>query len=123
MDIGGDCGIVLLVLMIVTAVARVAALIRINLFYCVFGGGICGICSNCGGICCLASGISSDGNSDYGDLLFPTTTITTTTNIPTTTTALHTLRYGTFGDGGNSGFGWVLMLVVVMVGFFLVIVA
>ena len=108
MDIGGDCGIVLLVLMIVTAVARVAALIRINLFYCVFGGGICGICSNCGVICCLASG---SGNSYYGDLLLPTTTITTTTNIPTTTTSLHTLRYGTFGDG------WVLMSVVVMLGF------
>ena len=48
MDIGGDCGIVLVVVMIVTAVARVAALIRINLFYCVFGGGICVICSICG---------------------------------------------------------------------------
>ena len=73
-----------------------------------FCGGNCGIFSNCGGICCLASGSGSDVNSDYGDLLFPTTT---TTNIPTTTTALHTLRYGTFGDG------WVLMSVVVMVGF------
>ena len=38
--------------------------------------------------------------------------------IPTTTTALHTLRYGSFGEGGNSGFGRVLMSVVVMVGFF-----
>ena len=44
MDIGGDCGIVLVVVMIVTAVTRVAALIRINIFVCVFGG----ICSNCG---------------------------------------------------------------------------
>ena len=114
MDIGSDCDIVLVVVMIVTAVARVSALIRINLFYCVFGGGICGIC---GGICYLATGSGSYGNRDYGDILFPTTTITTTTNIPTTTTALHTLRYGTFGDDGNSGFGWVLMFVVVMVGF------
>ena len=32
--------------MIVMAVASVAALIRINLFYCVFGGGIGGVCSN-----------------------------------------------------------------------------
>ena len=118
MDIDGDCGIVLVVVMIVTAVARVSALIRINLYYFVLSGGICGICSV---ICCLANG--SYCNSDYGDLLFPTTTIATTTDIPTTTTALHTLRYGSFGEGGNSGFGWVLMSVVVMVGFFLVIVA
>ena len=114
MDIGGDCGIVLVVVMIVTAVARVAAFIRVNLFYCVFGGVIC---SNCGGIGCLASGSVSDGNRDYGDLLFPTTPITTTTNIPTSTTALHTHRYGTFCDGSKSCFGWVLMSVVVMVGF------
>ena len=53
-----------------------------------FGGVICGICSICGGIFCVASGSGSDGNSDYG---------------------------GLFGDGGNSGFGWVLMSVVVMV--------
>ena len=117
MDIGVDCGIFLVVVMIVTAGARVTALFRINLFYFVFGGGICGICSICGGICCLASGRGSDGNSDYGDLLFPTTTITTITNIPTTTTALNTLIYGIFGDGDNNGFGWVLMSVVVMVGF------
>ena len=117
MDVGGDCGTVGVVVIMVTAVARVAALIRINLFNCVFGGGICCICSNCGGICCFASGSGSDSNIDYGYLLFPTTTITTTTNIPTTTTALHTLRYGTFGDDGNSGFGWVLMSLVVMVGF------
>ena len=44
MDIGGDCGIVLVLVMIVMAVARVAALIRISIFVCVFGG----ICSNCG---------------------------------------------------------------------------
>ena len=117
MDIGGDCGIVLVVVMIATAVARVAVFIRINLFYRVFGGGICCICSNCGGICCLASVCGSDSNSDYGYLLFPITTITTTTNIPTTTTALHTLIYDTFGDGGNSCFGRVLMLVVLMVWF------
>ena len=112
MDISGDCGIVVVV-MIVMAVTRVAALIRINLFYCEFCGGICGIGSNCGGICCLSSGSSIDGNSDYGDLFFPTPTITTTTNIPTNTTTLHTHRYDPFGNGGNSGFGWVLMLVVV----------
>ena len=117
-NIGGDCGIVLVVMIIVTAVARVAALIRINLFYCVFVSGIFGISSNCGGICCLASGSGSDGNCDYGDLLFFTTTITTTTNIPTTITTLHTHRNGTFGDGGNSVFGWVLMSVVLMVGFY-----
>ena len=39
------------------------------------------------------------------DLIFPTTTTTTKTNITTTTNALHTLKYGTFGDGGNTGFG------------------
>ena len=66
MDIGSDCDIVLVVVMIVTAVAKVAALIRINLFYCVFGGGICGNCTISGGICCVASGSGSDGNSDYG---------------------------------------------------------
>ena len=66
MDIGGDCGTVGVVVMMVTAVARVAALIRINLFNCVFGGGICGNCSISGGICCVASGRGSDGNSDYG---------------------------------------------------------
>ena len=43
MDIGGDCGTVGVVVMMVMAVARVAALIRINLFNCVFGGDICGI--------------------------------------------------------------------------------
>ena len=99
------------------ACCKSGSLIRIKLFYCRFGSGICGICSNCGDICFLASGSGSYGYSDYGDHLFPTTTITTTKNIPTTTTALHTLRYGTFGDGGNSGFGWVLISVVVMVGF------
>ena len=46
MDIDGDCGIVLVVVMIVTAVARVAALIRINLYYFVLGGGICGNTNN-----------------------------------------------------------------------------
>ena len=51
------------------------------------------------------------------DLLFPTTTTTTTTNIPTTTSTPHTLKYGTFSDGRNSGLGWVLMSVVVMVGY------
>ena len=46
MDFGGDCGTatgtVGVVVMMVTAVARVAALIRIKLFNCVYGGGICG---------------------------------------------------------------------------------
>ena len=40
------------------------------------------------------------------------------TNIPTTTTTLHTLKYGTFSDRGNSGFGLVLMSVMVMVGYY-----
>ena len=66
MDVGGDCGTVGVVVIMVTAVARVAALIRINLFNCVFGGGICGICSIFDGICCVASGSCSYGNSDYG---------------------------------------------------------
>ena len=43
MDIGGNCGLVGLMVMMGTAVARIAALVRINLFNCVFGGGICGI--------------------------------------------------------------------------------
>ena len=91
-DIIGDCGTVGVVGMMVTAVARVAALIRINLFYYVFGGGICGICSICDGIFCVASSSGIDGNSDYDGPLFPTTTTT-------------------------SGFGRVLMSVVVMVGY------
>ena len=53
-------------MIMVKAVARVAALIWNNLFNSVFGGGICGICIICGGICCVASGSGSDGNSDYG---------------------------------------------------------
>ena len=65
----------------------------------------------------MVGGSGSDGNSDYGGLSFPTTTITITTNIPTNTTALHTLIYGTFGVGGNSGFGWALMSVVGIIGF------
>ena len=81
-----------------------------------FCSGICGICSNSGGICCLAS----DSGSDYGDPLFPTATITTTTHIPKTTTALHTLRYGTFGNGGNifdvgGGDGRVLLVFLLLV--------
>ena len=85
-----------------------------------FCSGICGICSNSGGICCLASDSGSDGNSDYGDPLFPTATITTTTHIPKTTTALHTLRYGTFGNGGNifdvgGGDGRVLLVFLLLV--------
>ena len=43
MDIGGNCGLVGVIVMTVTADARIAALIRINLFNCVFGGDICGI--------------------------------------------------------------------------------
>ena len=66
MDIGGDWGLVGVMVMMVTAVARMAALIRINLFNCVFGGGICGICSICVGICCVASGSGSEGNINYG---------------------------------------------------------
>ena len=38
-------------------------LIRNNLFNFVFSGGICSIC---GGICCVASCSGSYGNSDYG---------------------------------------------------------
>ena len=67
MDISGDCGTatgtVGVVVMMLTDVARVAALIRIKLFNCVFGGGICSICS---GISCVPSGSGSDGNSYYG---------------------------------------------------------
>ena len=40
----------------VTAVVRMAALIRSNLSNCMFGGGIYGICSICGVICCVGSG-------------------------------------------------------------------
>ena len=36
MDIGGNCGTAGIMVMMVTAVARVAALIRINLYNCVF---------------------------------------------------------------------------------------
>ena len=51
-----------------TAVVRVAALIRSNLFHCMFCGGICDICSICGVVVVV--------------FLFPTTTIiTNTTNI------------------------------------------
>ena len=37
MDIGGDCGKVRLVLVMVTTVAKLAALIRGKLFNCMFG--------------------------------------------------------------------------------------
>ena len=53
MDIGGDCGTVGVAVIMLTAVARVAALIRINLYNCVFDGGICGLCSIFGGTCCV----------------------------------------------------------------------
>ena len=66
MDIGGNCGTAGIMVMMVTAVARVAALIEINLFNCVFGGGICGICIICGGNCCVASGSGSDSKNYYG---------------------------------------------------------
>ena len=44
----------------VTAVVRVAALIRSNLSNCMFGGGICDISS----ICCVGSGSGGGVNSD-----------------------------------------------------------
>ena len=66
MDIGGDCGTVGVAVIMLTAVARVAALIRINLYNCVFDGGICGLCSIFGGTCCVGSGSGGDDNSDYG---------------------------------------------------------
>ena len=100
----------------VTTVVRVAALIRSNLSNCMFGGGICDICSICG--------------VDVVVFLFPTTTIiTNTTNITTTTairvsfistfTTLHTLKvkYGLPGDVGDNDIGLVLMVVVVTVRF------
>ena len=46
MDIGGNCGLVgvmVMMVMMVTAVARIKAFISINQFNCVFCGGICGI--------------------------------------------------------------------------------
>ena len=66
MDIGCNCGTAGIMVMIVTAVARVAALSEINLFNCVFGGGICGICIICVGIFCVASGSGNEGYSNYG---------------------------------------------------------
>ena len=70
MDIVGDCGTatgtVGVVVMMVTAVARVAALIRIKLFNCLVGGGICDIFSIFGGICCVVFGSGRDFDSDYG---------------------------------------------------------
>ena len=66
MDIGGDCGTVGVAVIMLTAVARVAALIRINLYNCVFDGGICGLCSIFGGTRCVGSGSGGDDNSDYG---------------------------------------------------------
>ena len=55
MDINGNCGTVGLVVMMVMAVERVAALIGINLFDCVFSGGISVVCIICGVICCACS--------------------------------------------------------------------
>ena len=52
-----------------------------------------------------------------------TTTITTTsattitTSFITSFTKKQTLKYGTPGDGGGSGIGWVVMVVAVMVGY------
>ena len=46
----------------VTAVVRVAALIRSNLSNCMFEGGICDICSICG----VGSGSGSDIGFDGG---------------------------------------------------------
>ena len=91
-----------------TAVVRVAALIRSNLSNCMFCGGICYICSICGVVVVV--------------FLFPTTTIITNTNNITTTTTiavsfmstfttLHTLKvkYGPPVDVGDNDIGLVLM--------------
>ena len=89
-----------------TAVVRVAALIRSNLYNCMFCGGIFDICSISGVVVVF--------------FLFPTI-ITNTINITTTTTitvrfistftTLHTLKvkYGPPGDVGDNDIGLVLM--------------
>ena len=99
MDIGSDCCIVGVVVVLVMAVSRVASLIRGNLFTCMFGGGFCGLCSICGGICCLCNGSGSDGRSDYAGSWFfhhhyyhyrnITATTTITTSFIKTFTTLH----------------------------------
>ena len=101
----------------VTAVVRVALLIKSNQFICVFAGIFC---------CNFASG--SGGNSSRGgSSLAPTTTTTTsitTTSATTITTSFITsfttkqaLKYGTSGDVGGSGIGWVVIVMAVMVDY------
>ena len=89
-----------------TAVVRVAALIRSNLSNSMLCGGICDICSISGVVVVF--------------FLFPTI-ITNITNITTTTTitvsfisiftTLHTfkVKYGLPGDVGDNDIGLVLM--------------
>ena len=89
----------------VAAVLRVAVVIMSNLSICMFGGGICGV------------GRGSGVNSGCGGLLFLTTTTTTTTITTSFIAIQHTLKYCTPGDGGDSCICWVVMEVVVMVGY------
>ena len=113
MDIGGDCGIVLVVMMIVTAVARVAALIRINLsFVVVFVVILMVFVLRLDVVVVMVIVIM--GTFSFPPPLLP---LQQKYQQPPQHCIQNTHRYGTFGDGGSSGIGWVLMLVVVMVGF------
>ena len=105
-----------------TVVVRVAALIRSNLH------GIFSVCHIFCGIFGVGSGSISGVNSSFGRFIFPTTTTTTTININKTTiirtsfitnftTKLNIFKYDTPRDDGDSGFGWVLMAVVLIVGY------
>ena len=91
MDIGSVCGSLGLVVIMVTAVARVAALIRIYLSTCVLGGGSSGICIICGGFCYVYSGSVRDGQSNYGGPSYFPQPLLPLQKITTITNTLHTI--------------------------------
>ena len=101
-----------MVVVIVTAAAKVVVVISSNLFHCMFCGGTCGVGSG--------SGVNTYGGCsslahDFHHYHHHTTTTTITTSCTTIFTTQHTLNYGTFGNGGGSDIGWVVMVVVGMV--------
>ena len=90
-----------------TTVVRVALLIKSSLFNCVFAGTFLLLI-----VVVVVLFLPKTTNT--------TTTITTTsattitTSFITSFTKKQTLKYGTPGDGGGSGIGWVVMVVAVM---------
>ena len=102
-----------MVVVIVTAVLKVASWNSRNLLICMFGGGNCVVGS---GSCAIFLGMV---------LFLITNTTTSTSTIITTTTTIaisfiatfttqHKLNYGTSGNCGVSGIGLVVMVMVVV---------